>query len=119
MILRNQRYYIIVYSKYWGDIVFHLLDHITNKKITSLKNVKGYENGIIIKNLHLICLTCTQMHALRKTDIENKVSVNIKASPNAMEHWAMQYINHVKIILTESLRTRVKVALENGLKKYK
>ena len=56
---------------------------------------------------------------ITKTDDESKVHVSIKASSNAMEHWAMQYINHVEIISPESLRTRVKEALENGLKKYK
>lgn len=54
-----------------------------------------------------------------KTDNENKVSVSIRASLNAMEHRAMQYINHVEIVSPESLRTRVKEVLENGLKKYK
>ena len=56
---------------------------------------------------------------ITKTDDENKVSVSIKASLNAMEHWAMQYINYVEIVSPELLRTRVKEALENGLKKYK
>ena len=50
---------------------------------------------------------------------QDKVSVEIKASPNAMEHWAMQYINHVEIISPESLRNRIKEALESGLSKYK
>ena len=54
-----------------------------------------------------------------KTDDGNKVRVSIKASPNAMEYWALQYINHVEIISPKSLRTRIKDVLENGLKKYK
>lgn len=148
MILHNQRYYLMAYSEYWGNMVFHRLDHITNmtitdKKSTPLKNVKGYENGINYKDLasNMPYMYTDQQERIdfiadsgiidqivdwfgtdariMKTDDENKVKVSIKASPNAMEHWAMQYINHVEIISPESLRTRVKEALENGLKKYK
>ncbi len=148
MLLHNQRYYLMAYSEYWGNMVFHRLDHITNmtitdKKITPLKNVKGYENGIDYKDLasNMPYMYTDQQERIdfiadaviidqivdwfgtdariMKTDDENKVSVSIKASPNAMEHWGMQYINHVEIIQPESLRTRMKEALENGLKKYK
>lgn len=148
MILHNQRYYLMAYSEYWGNMVFHRLDHITNmtitdKKSTLLKKVKGYENGInyrdIASNMPYM-YTDRQEHidfiadafiidqivdwfgtdaGIMKTGDENKVKVSIKASPNAMEHWAMQYINHVEIVSPESLRTRMKEALENGLKKYK
>ena len=148
MILHNQRYYLMAYSEYWGNMVFHRLDHITNmtitdKKITPLKNVKGYENGINYKDLasnmpymytdpqeridfiadvgiidQIVDWFGTDAR-ITKTDDENKVSVSIKASLNAMEHWAMQYINYVEIVSPELLRTRVKEALENGLKKYK
>ena len=52
-------------------------------------------------------------------DNENQVIVSVVASPNAMEHWTMQYINHVEIVFPESLRIRLKEALEYGLKKYK
>ena len=55
---------------------------------------------------------------IAKTDAESKVRISIKASPNAMVHWAMQYIDHVEIISPESLRARVKETLENGLMKY-
>ena len=38
-----------------------------------------------------------------------------KASPNAMEYWAMQYLNYVEIKLPISLRERIK----NDLQKTK
>lgn len=65
MILHNQRYYLMAYREYWGNMVFHRLDRITNmaitdKKSTPLKNVNGYENGINYKDLPPICLTCIQ-----------------------------------------------------------
>ena len=55
---------------------------------------------------------------IAKTDEESKVRVGVKASPNAMVHWAMQYMDHVEVVSPESLRNRLKEALENGLKKY-
>ncbi len=147
MILHNQRYYLMAYSEYWSNMVFHRLDHITNmtivdKPATPLKKVPGYENGINYKDLsstmpymytdkpvviEFVADTCiidqiidwfgTDIHIM-KNDIESKVNVILKASPNAMEHWAMQYIGHVEIKTPTSLRERMKNALENGLKKY-
>ena len=148
MILHNQRYYLMAYSEYWGNIVFHRLDHITDmtvtdKKITPLKKVKGYENGINYKELSS---AMPYMYTdkperidfiadrtiidqiidwfgndarITKTDDENKVSISIKASPNAMEHWAMQYINHVEIVSPENLRERIRDCLKKGLNQYK
>lgn len=56
MILHNQRYYLMAYSEYWHNMVFHRLDRITNmtiidRKATPIKNVPGYENGINYKEL--------------------------------------------------------------------
>lgn len=148
LILHNQRYYLMAYSEFWGNMVFHRLDRITNmkishKKATPIRSVPGYENGIDYKDLSsampymysdtpewikLIADACIvdQIVDWFGTDVrmstledQDKVSVEIKASPNAMEHWAMQYINHVEIISPESLRNRIKEALESGLSKYK
>ena len=148
LILHNQRYYLMAYSEFWGNMVFHRLDRITNmkishKKATPIRSVPGYENGIDYKELSsampymysdtpewikLIADACIvdQIVDWFGTDVrmstlddQDKMSVEIKARPNAMEHWAMQYINHVEIISPESLRNRIKEALESGLSKYK
>ena len=147
MILHNQRYYLMAYSEYWGNMAFYRLDRITNmnisdKKATPIRNVSGYENGINYKELssampymftdrperidfiadigiidQVIDWFGSDIR-IAKTDDENKVRISVKASPNAMVHWAMQYANYVEIISPEPLRMRVKEALENGLKKY-
>lgn len=146
MILHNQRYYLMARDERWGDMVFHRLDHITDiriadEKATPIRNVKGYENGISYKDLsampYLYTDTPEQIEFLAdaqiidqivdwfgtgvritKTDDESKVRVSIKASPHAMEYWALQYIHHVEIVQPESMRARIREALENGLKKY-
>jgi predicted DNA-binding transcriptional regulator YafY len=147
MILHNQRYYLMAWSEYWGNMVFHRLDRITNMTITDkpavpLKSLKGYENGIDYKELasskpymyvdkperiemvadasiidQIVDWFGTDV-IIAKTADSDKVKVNLKASPNAMEHWAMQYLNHVEITSPESLRERMRKALEDGVKKY-
>lgn len=147
MVLHNQRYYLMAYSEYWGNMVFHRLDRITNmlvvdKKATPIRNVPGYESGINYKELSS---TMPYMYTDRpehidfiadigiidqiidwfgsdirivNTDEESKVSVSIKASQNAMVHWAMQYMDHVEITAPESVRNRIRESLQNGIMKY-
>ena len=147
MILHNQRYYLMAYNEDWGDMVFHRLDHITNMILTDeaatpIKNVKGYENGISYRDLssampymysdapenidfiadaqiidQIIDWFGTDIE-IRKTDDEAKVKVSVKASPTAMVFWALQYVDHVEIVRPDSLRERIRAALESGLKKY-
>ncbi len=149
MILHNQRYYLMAYCEFWGNMVFHRLDRITNmklteKKATELRTIPGYENGIDYKKLssampymysdeperidliadvgivdQIIDWFGNDIRITKNKDNEKKINVSILSSPIAMEHWAMQYINYVEVVSPEILRTRVRETLENGLKKYK
>lgn len=147
MILHNQRYYLMAYSEYWKNMVFHRLDRITNmeisdRKSTPIRSVQGYEHGIDYKKLttsmpymfsdepekvEFIADTCIVDQIvdwfgnevkLIKTDDETKVKVSVKASPMAMEHWAMQYINYVEVISPKSLRESIKASINSGMNKY-
>lgn len=148
MILHNQRYYLMAFSAYWGNMVFHRLDRITNMSITDkmakpIRTVPGYENGINYKELsstmpylysdkperiEFIADKCIidQIidwfgHEVRIESWgsdENNVYVSVKASPKAMEHWAMQYINYVEITSPESLRERIRNVLKDAENKY-
>jgi predicted DNA-binding transcriptional regulator YafY len=51
-------------------------------------------------------------------DDDKKVKVELIASPNAMEHWALQYINHVEVMKPESLRAKILDSLRSGINKY-
>jgi predicted DNA-binding transcriptional regulator YafY len=51
-------------------------------------------------------------------DDDKKVKVELVASPNAMEHWAMQYLNYVEVTKPASLRERIKTNLAEAIKKY-
>ena len=149
LILHNQRYYLMGYSSYWGNMSFHRLDRITNMRICDraavpLTDVPGYENGIDYKQ---IASTMPYMYTDEPERIEfiadeyivdqivdwfgldikmsaipntpGKVKVDLFASPNAMEHWALQYLNHVEVTKPTHLRERIKTALEKAKDVYK
>lgn len=147
LILHNQRYYLMGYSTYWKNMVFHRLDRLSNVRLYDkpahpIREVPGYESGIDYKK---IASTMPYMYtdeperiefitqsgivdqvidwfgkdiAVRKTDDENQVIVSLWASPKAMEHWVMQYLNYVEVISPASLRDRIRENLQNGLEKY-
>jgi predicted DNA-binding transcriptional regulator YafY len=56
---------------------------------------------------------------IENADDENQVRVSLMASPYAMEHWAMQYINYVEITKPASLREKIKENLKAAEEKYK
>ena len=148
LILHNQRYYLMGYSDYWGNMIFHRMDRISNMRIydkpaTLITNVKGYENGIDFKQ---IASTMPYMYTDKPERIEfiadewivdqivdwfgkdirmslvpeneKKVKVELVASPNAMEHWALQYLNYVEVTKPESLRAKILDSLRSGINKY-
>ena len=148
LILHNQRYYLMGYSDYWGNMTFHRLDRISNMSIydkpaTPIRSVKGYENGIDYKQ---IASTMPYMYTDKPEHIEfiadeyivdqivdwfgkdirmsvlpdneKKVKVELISSPNAMEHWALQYLNHVEVIKPENLRGKIVESINNATKKY-
>jgi predicted DNA-binding transcriptional regulator YafY len=51
-------------------------------------------------------------------DAPGKVKVDLFASPNAMGHWALQYLNYVEVTKPESLRERIKNSIVNAMTKY-
>lgn len=148
LILHNQRYYLMAYSEYWGNMVFHRLDRITNMKLTEekateLQTIPGYQNGIDYKKLssampymysdeqeridfvadagivdQIIDWFGNDIRITKSSVNENQVNISVVASPNAMEHWAMQYINYVEVTAPESIRDRICKSLKNGMKKY-
>ena len=149
MILSNQRYYLMALSERWKNIAFHKLDRITNMEIldvpaTPIRSVSGYENGIDYKKLstglpYLFTDEPTRIDLLASEDAVDqliewfgkdirinkvatdpgKVRVSIIASPNAMEHWAMQYIHSVEVVSPGFLRNKIKETLKEAAEKYK
>ena len=147
LILHNQRYYLMGYSEYWGNMIFHRLDRITNIKIYDapaypLKKVPGYESGIDYKK---ISTTMPYLHsdkpervemladawvidqvvdwfgkdlAVRETDDPEKIIISLWANPYAMSLWALQYVNYIEVISPAHLRNKIRDFLAAGLSKY-
>lgn len=147
LILHNQHYYLMAHSSYWKDMVFHRLDRISNmsfydKPVMPLRDVPGYENGIDYRKIsstmpYMYTDTPERIQFLTEewmadqvidwfgTDVTmnkvgdgDKIEVSLLASPLAMEHWAMQYVNHVEVTAPEHLREKIKTNLAEAMKKY-
>lgn len=146
MIVHNQHYFLIARNEYWGDVAFYRLDKITdiklsNENATPLKNNKGYEKGIDYQKF------ASALPYMFSDDIESitfyisaewmidhvvdwfgynfqieqdgdKYKITLKASPCAMEYWAMQYLNYVEILSPASLRKQIAENLQNATQKY-
>ena len=123
------------------------MDKITNIELTEmpltpLRSLKGYENGLDYKkyatslpymftdkteNITFVCESWVIDQVvdwfgknIKITDIDNeKYEVVVSASPNAMEYWAMQYLNFVEIKSPTALRERIKKNIIGAGEKYK
>lgn len=145
LILHNQRYYLMGYSKYWEHMVYHRLDHITNIQISDrdaipIRDVDGYKNGINYQELttampymyndkpERIVFTASEKtidHVIdwfgKDVDIykdDEKITFTITASPKAMLYWAVQYADEVEILKPISLREEIKAFLNKAADKY-
>ena len=149
LILHNQRYYLMAYSEYWGNMVYHRLDkmtdmEMTNTKATPIKSVPGFENGIDYKKIsssmpYMFSSNPVTVDLIVDTNIidqvidwfgkdfkmaackedESKTKVIIKASPDAMKYWALQYIDFVEVVSPDSVRDEIRKAIAAGMEKYK
>ena len=145
MILHNQRYYLICGNEKWKTIGHYRLDRITDIRLTDepatpLRSLAGHENGIDYREY---ATSLPYMFTDKPESIEflaensvvdqivdwfgdnariqpygDKLKVYVKASPNAMEYWAMQYLNFVEILSPVSLRERIAKNLESAREKY-
>ena len=148
LILHNQRYYLMARNDFWKSMAYYRLDRITNMSITEKKlvpvtTVEGYERGISYKDLsnalpymytdkpesvefladstiidQIIDWFGKEIRIQKYGDDEKQVKVSVKVSPMAMEHWAMQYINHVKIVTPPALVEKIKTNLQEAAEKY-
>ena len=147
MILHNQRYYLMGYNEKWQHIQYYRMDRITNIELTKtcrtpLKNISGYENGIDYKRfssampymffdepkpiefiaeswaIDQIIDWFGKDILITKTE-NNRFLIKLTASVNAMENWAMQYLNAVEILSPLELRDRIKNNILTATEKYK
>lgn len=146
LILHNQRYYLVSCNEKHKNLGHYRLDRITEIRLldepaTPLKSLPGHEFGI---DYHDYATSLPYMYADKPEVVDfladetvvdqivdwfgdnariarqgDKLHVTVKASPLAMEYWAMQYLNHVEVLSPASLRARIREDLERGIEKYK
>lgn len=145
MILHNQHYYLMALNEKWKNMGYYRLDKITEMQITDrpltpLRTVDGFENGIDYKNFsaalpYMFTDTPEQIELLADNSVVDQivdwfgydiqitpqgdgVRVSVKSSPNAMTYWALQFAEHVEILSPPYLREKVRSILQNACKKY-
>ena len=146
MILHNQRYFLMAFQEKWQHIRYFRLDRITNIELlddtaTDIKKIDGYHNGIDYKQFssalpYMFSDEPEQItfsirdewmidqvvdwfgYDFKVEQIDNQFIVTVKASPNAMEYWGMQYLNNVEILTPDSLRERIARNILTAREKY-
>ena len=146
LLLHNQRYYLMGYSDYWGKMVYHRMDRITDMSISKhpavpIREVNGYAEGIpygdfstampylfsdrpqpveFIAEDHII----DQIIDWFGKDIriqaagEGKIKVTLRVSPKAMEFWAMQYAKYVTVTAPQTLADQIRNNLLEAAGRY-
>ncbi len=145
MIIHNQRYYLMGYSSYWGEMRYHRLDRMTNVNISDrplvpIREVKGFESGIDYSHLSTgmpymysdpperITFYADEGAVDQIVDwfgknVEfshegDRLVASLRASPRAMLWWAVQYADCVEIISPSYLREQVVEYLKKGIENY-
>jgi predicted DNA-binding transcriptional regulator YafY len=147
LILHNQRYYLMALNEKWHNMGYYRLDRISNMRLnddaalTDIRTVEGFEKGIDYKQFSsALPYMFTDKHEkielkaqerivdqivdwfgkdIKITSLDEEyVQVELVASPNAMEFWAMQYMNFVEVVKPIELRERIKTNLEKAKEKY-
>ncbi len=146
LILHNQRYYLMSFNEKYGEIRYYRLDHITNMSIeevpvTPLRSIKGYESGIDYRQFssalpYMFSDKIERVEFItdfrmidqvidwfgKDVSIEKEggmYKVSVRVSLQAMEYWAMQYLNNVEVVFPKSLREKLQENLKNATEKYK
>ncbi len=145
LILHNQRYYLMSYNERFGEIRYYRIDHIRDMQIeetaiTPLRSLEGYKNGI---DYRAFSSSLPYMFSDKPETVEfitdyrsidqvidwfgrdvkiekegDRYRVSVRVSLQAMEYWAMQYLNVIEVVSPSSLRDKLKENLKNGLEKY-
>lgn len=146
MILHNQRYFLMAYHKKWQHIRYFRLDRITNIELseetaTPLRTIDGYKNGI---DYNQFSSTLPYMFSDEPQSVtfsidgewmldqivdwfgfnfkterkDGQILITVNVSLDAMEYWAMQYLNNVEILSPGSLRKRIAKNVQKATEKY-
>ena len=147
LIVKNQRYYLMSKDEERECLVYFKLDKmqnikIINKKASSINSLKSFTHGINDKVLFdalpylfsdkpeeivLELLNDSAVDVIgdwfgnnaKFTNCSNgRKRARIKASPNAMKYWALQYMDSVKVLEPQSLKNQIETSLNKSISEY-
>ena len=147
LLLHNQRYYLMGYSKYWKSMVYHRMDRITDMVISDhsavpIREVDGYSDGIpygdfstampylfpdrpqpveFIAEDHITdqIIDWFGKEIRIQPEGKDKIKVTLRVSPKAMEFWAMQYAKYVTVTAPQTLADQIRNNLLEAAGRYK
>lgn len=146
LIVHNQRYYLVGNYPKYDNLVFLRVDKIddisiTKEPIRPVTELIGCENGLDLEGIKTrlpylfpdrfqpIKLKCKSYIAddiidwfgidvpFEKIDDDYFIAT-VNSSPRAMEHWIMQYCNHVEVLEPLALREKIKENISEMIIKY-
>lgn len=146
MILHNQHYFLMAHNEKWQYVTYYRVDKITDIELldssaTDIRTIERYKNGIDYKRFssalpymfsdepeqvtftftkewlidHIVDWFGYNFNVEKKDD---KFYITLKVSLDAMEYWAMQYLNNVEIISPVTLRERIAENVKAANRKY-
>lgn len=146
MILHNQHYFLMAHNEKWKYVTYYRVDKITDIELldssaTDIRTIDRYKNGIDYKQFssalpymfsdepqsvtftfekewlidHIVDWFGYNFNVEKKGD---KFYITLKVSLDAMEYWAMQYLNNVEILSPTSLRERITKNVRAANRKY-
>lgn len=147
MVLHNQHYYLMAYNEKQCDVAFYRMDKITNMRIsddvrTPLRTIDDYKNGINYKELstarpymfadkpeRIVIKTSERVFDdlidwfgtdIKVHDNKNGIlTVEIVASPQAIQYWALQYGTSAVVVEPEYLRKKIQSLIDIMQQNYK
>lgn len=147
LILHNQRYYLMGYSRYWDHMVYHRLDRIRNMTVSDtpaipIREIPGFEGGVNFRTLTTAMPYMFSDPQERVTFLvdegyidyvmdwfgedvviepgarEHTLKISLTVSPNAMHYWALQFAEAVEVLTPASLRKKIKETLKKASERY-
>ena len=147
LILHNQRYYLMGYSRYWDHMVYHRLDRIRDMKQSDtpalpIREIPGFEGGINFRTLTTAMPYMFSDPQERVTFLvdegyidyvmdwfgedvtiepgtrDHTLKISLTVSPNAMHYWALQFAEAVEVLTPASLRDKIKETLTKAKERY-
>ena len=147
LISSQGRYYLVCNYEHYEDIAHYKLEQIKNIKILDsdakpINTIKGFENGFNVAKYaseHIYMFSAESVKVTLKLLDDYAFSVvadwfgadvsvyqkngeffaDVKTNEKAIVYWALQYGEHIEIVSPQIVREKIKIAIDDLVKKYR